>query len=1412
MILCHEIDLRTQAFVNIDFVMADQTGIPLHLSLRRDAGLLVLNQLGPKKWCREIVLKAGLRCALHDLQLEFSRDLLGRLAVTLWLDSDRLGRIDAYPRADPAGPRGLRRGFPALGRIAGVTWPEGLRSMRILWPGTAATPVLTNRLELVWNTADQEAELDLHLNEAPLDFLPLPGAGPEAARSLRTALLPGRIWRDAMAGQARLTARSGGRAVEISVDTPMLLDRISSPEAFWQIRNDPIIRLHMLEHVHHADLWEQVSDPVRDLLGATARRLGSKVLSLPKHPVRPGAETPDPAPARKSPADTCDAFHAGIARDRHADPIWLLDTLIRQNALKPGEVRHLALMLSEWFCLHGDPLDLAQLAARHGVGTWQEDATPWGSVAGLPMLWGQGNWSAIEAVLRNYPRQATHWLVTPALGWVGTALAEKRPDLDGRYLPEARQISLMTALLELIAELSSSYWAQTPCTRLMSGVLDILDGLLLLPDWCADWYLELSLRAYGLRPEFWEQICTRPALAEHPLLAQTGHAFDALQTALASGKGAVLWEAARPFLQRRCAGHEMLRRMVLSPHATSRAFARRPDLASLSPVLTRQEIEETALRWLAFPRSQEARDVIELRPGEPVHIAACNGLRNAAADIARTAFSRAMASLGERVHHCLALRQGIASLPEQDVRGLTRMARALSTEDAGFVGIAALLALAEAASRHDATALAQGWCAALREQMERIGSDRLVLAQAPALALERFAALCRDSELRSKLAPWLRPARDRPINEDPIAAQIRAAANPFADTLVALISCHGNLDTRARDCRAAWGDALARLGIPLITVVGRRADLPTAGRESFDGTLLQLDAPDSYEGLPQKSLALARWVLERTGFSRVLKIDDDCLLDAAAYFSDPTCLTRPYYGRPLHRAPGTMDRAWHMARAQSQRGRLELDKSPEPSIYADGSTAYMLSRPALAALARARTSPRGRALEQVSFMEDKLVGDLLSLEGIAVSGQNYDVAVLRKPAGGLDPLSLYENSFQPFAGAPVKLAHLDTGGGVMDRARKALGSPWPTQMKIWPGMVPAQTGWAKNALDLVSPPDRLEQARAAEVAVVAVMRNECFMLDHFLEHYRGLGVGAFLIVDNGSDDGTLEHLVAQKDVSVFSTDTPYSQSTYGVQWQEALVAQFRTGRWSLLADADELAFWCLPDGNGRVPGNLPQLLAGSDFAGVQAVRMLMLDLYPKGRLSEAQFVRAPFLEADHVDHTPLCRDWQGRGPWSNADTVTSALRHRLMNDRGTPARANLFVAQKYALLKYHPLMRLSAGLHYITGARVATRELAFGHFKYHAAFLAKAEDEVARGQHFNNAEEYRAYLGLRAEARETLYDPARSVPLSLCPTVQALCRSQSASKPKSAGMRSRPSRTRSAMIWANAGAIAKPILNPPLNT
>ena len=262
--------------------------------------------------------------------------------------------------------------------------------------------------------------------------------------------------------------------------------------------------------------------------------------------------------------------------------------------------------------------------------------------------------------------------------------------------------------------------------------------------------------------------------------------------------------------------------------------------------------------------------------------------------------------------------------------------------------------------------------------------------------------------------------------------------------------------------------------------------------------------------------------------------------------------------------------------------------------------------------------------------------------------------------------------------------------------------------------------------------------------VVAVARNEKALMPHFLAHYRSLGVRHFVLVDNLSDDGTREYLLAQPDVVLYSADTEYRHSHYGVAWQQAVLGAHALGRWVVLADIDEMLVY-----EDCEHCRITDWLAGLEERGHDAVMTLMVDMYPQGDLAEADFEGEgnPFELAPCFDAQPLLR-WQlGSGHYSNSEVFVSALRHRLIVD----SAPNLYTSQKVAVFRYAPWVRLAQGLHYASNLNVAPEPAAFAHFKYHAGFRQKVMQEIARKQHFNGAEEYRKYLAMLAESQGSLW-------------------------------------------------------------
>lgn len=556
------------------------------------------------------------------------------------------------------------------------------------------------------------------------------------------------------------------------------------------------------------------------------------------------------------------------------------------------------------------------------------------------------------------------------------------------------------------------------------------------------------------------------------------------------------------------------------------------------------------------------------------------------------------------------------------------------------------------------------------------------------------------------------------------------------DTLVVIYSCRKYLNTRIDAIRNTWIQDLNARHVPYLVLVGD-------GDDTISGDVLALNVSDKYEDLPHKTLKLFDWVMTNTSFQYVYKIDDDCYLDVFRFFDVLTYRKHLYYGRIINRPIGSFNRTWHQSKSHTHHAQKVLDKSPEPSAYADGGGGYVLSRYAMMHLQKNAKSEAGEHLISVSLMEDKLVGDLLALSGITPKNEDYQSYQRRRTFAEAVPVDMYDCLFYPSPITPTVMVHLDNEGdlqGVYER--HSLAEIWPK--KVWPTGSPllikdkqSPEGWiGANQLELLTTPEQLKKLLSNSLVVVVVVRNEMVMLPHFLNHYRQQGVRCFLMVDNLSDDGTREYLLEQPDVGLFSASTQYKNSHYGVAWQQALLGNFCLNKWVLLADADELLVY--PDCETL---SLADFISVIEREGADCVRTDMIDMYPFDNLYGADLtVHSPFTVANWFDAGSF-EQWRlGNGFYSNSQSLLSTLRCRIVPG------SEPITAQKYALLRYKPWMRLSQGLHDAAGVKVASQGAWFAHFKFHAAFKQKVEDEIHRGQHFDNANEYIRYAELLSQS------------------------------------------------------------------
>lgn len=561
--------------------------------------------------------------------------------------------------------------------------------------------------------------------------------------------------------------------------------------------------------------------------------------------------------------------------------------------------------------------------------------------------------------------------------------------------------------------------------------------------------------------------------------------------------------------------------------------------------------------------------------------------------------------------------------------------------------------------------------------------------------------------------------------------------NPFFnDTIFIIYSCQKNLNTRIKEIRNTYIKDLKLLKIPYIIIVGG------SDRDYIEDDVLYLNVPDAYEDLPKKTIKFLKWLYENTSFYYFYKIDDDSYIDIEKFLSTLQYRKFHYYGKKIKKFL-QLDRTWHRGKSKNEIISLTLDKSYSNMSWADGGSGYSLTRFAINKILKTLEKDNGKFLYKFYLYEDMLIGTLLGINDIVCNETEYYVSKQFRTSADASPVHVWHNYFYPSKINPIVYVHLDTEKN-LKKAHEIKEKQKLYPYKVWSSSVNIKLDENSNQLELLSDKAKLNLLNKEPIVIVPV-RNERKMLPHFLGYYRKLGVESFVFIDNLSDDGTREYLLEQPDVVVFSVDTEYKASHYGICWQHAVLSNFCIGKWVLLIDADEFLVY-----ENCEEVNIKDFLNNVESIGFKGVRADLIDVYPK-KLELLDLAKnSPFEVNIFFDREPLIPIIFGGGLYSNCHLAFSSnLRHRISPD----TLIDDFTNVKYPIFKYYPWIRFSEGIHFVSPYENFLEGEAFLlHFKYHSDFKKKVVTEVLRKQHFENAREYIRYYIALERNKGDLYD------------------------------------------------------------
>lgn len=278
--------------------------------------------------------------------------------------------------------------------------------------------------------------------------------------------------------------------------------------------------------------------------------------------------------------------------------------------------------------------------------------------------------------------------------------------------------------------------------------------------------------------------------------------------------------------------------------------------------------------------------------------------------------------------------------------------------------------------------------------------------------------------------------------------------------------------------------------------------------------------------------------------------------------------------------------------------------------------------------------------------------------------------------------------------------------------------------------------------------------RVPPVGILCVMclRNEMGRLPYTLAHYRQLGVAHFLVIDNGSSDGSFEYLIDQSDVSLWRTNASYRAARFGLDWQNWLLMKYGHGRWCLTVDADELLVYAHSDRY-----DLNALTYWLEAQGQRAFGSLMLDLYPNTPLGDSPMPSNPLTYLRYFDPGPYRSVRQA--PLQSLWTQGGA-RERVFF-ANTPRRSPTL--NKLPLVKWNRRFAYVNSTHSILprglnqlydgpGGQIPSGVLL--HTKFLPEVIEKSVEDQKRRQHFYDPDQFQEYYEAISAAPQLWYEGA----------------------------------------------------------
>jgi len=263
---------------------------------------------------------------------------------------------------------------------------------------------------------------------------------------------------------------------------------------------------------------------------------------------------------------------------------------------------------------------------------------------------------------------------------------------------------------------------------------------------------------------------------------------------------------------------------------------------------------------------------------------------------------------------------------------------------------------------------------------------------------------------------------------------------------------------------------------------------------------------------------------------------------------------------------------------------------------------------------------------------------------------------------------------------------------------------------------------------------------------ICAAKNELTKIKLQVEYHRKIGVRHFAYVDNMSEDGSIEWLMEQPDVSLFSVDESYNSNSRNA-WRRQITDYFGYNKWYLILDADELFIY-----PGIEKIDINQYINFLEKKKINSAFSPMIDMYSKNKLFEGNDRQSGILS----EYCFFDTDTYKNEKELIRQCVTGGPRMRLFGESNTNS--------KYALIKLSEEMLVGTHenhpykLNYKTNGAIAF----LLHYKFLPSDKNKYRENITSGL-YGSAFMYQKYMDTFDQNPDTLlyYDGAEKLTNSM---------------------------------------------------